>query len=69
MKAAMLYSRMTREGYIPSVSLRVQMHVVKLAELSATEDELLEIAGDACRNRTFDEAALRDLLQIGRAHV
>ncbi|KAI0655275.1 hypothetical protein C8Q70DRAFT_1057640 [Cubamyces menziesii] len=63
MKAAMLYSRMTREGYIPSVSLRVQMHVVKLAQLPATEDELLEIAGDACRNRTFDEAALRDLLR------
>ncbi|KAH9887701.1 hypothetical protein C8Q73DRAFT_748539 [Cubamyces lactineus] len=63
MKAAMLYSRMTREGYIPSVSLRVQMHVVKLAELSATEAELLGIASDACRNQTFHEAALRDLLQ------
>ncbi|KAI0333434.1 hypothetical protein GY45DRAFT_1368427 [Cubamyces sp. BRFM 1775] len=63
MKAAMLYSRMTREGYIPSVSLRVQMHVVKLAELSATEGELLEIASDACGNPTFDEAALRDLVR------
>ncbi|KAI8984878.1 hypothetical protein BD414DRAFT_522972 [Trametes punicea] len=62
MKAAILYSRMTREGYIPSIALRVQMHMVKLAELSVTEEQLLDIACDAFGNPSFDEQALRDIL-------
>ncbi|OSD01971.1 hypothetical protein PYCCODRAFT_1478131 [Trametes coccinea BRFM310] len=62
MRAALLYSRMTREGYIPSVALRIQMHIVKLAELSMTEDQLLEILSDAFKNPAFDEAGLQDVL-------
>ncbi|KAI0759753.1 hypothetical protein BD413DRAFT_701587 [Trametes elegans] len=63
MRAAMLYSRMIREGYIPSVSLRVQLHVVKLAELSVSEDALYEVIREAFSQESFDEAALRDLLR------
>ncbi|KAI0640537.1 hypothetical protein C8Q79DRAFT_1004184 [Trametes meyenii] len=64
MKAAMLYSRMTREGYIPSIPLRVQMHIVKLAELSVPEDTLLNVMREGFAQQTFDEVALRDLLRI-----
>ncbi|KAI0666161.1 hypothetical protein C8Q78DRAFT_1072635 [Trametes maxima] len=64
MKAAMLYSRMTREGYIPSVSLRIQMHVIKLAELSVPEETLLGVMKEGFAQQTFDEVALRDLLRV-----
>ncbi|EIW62269.1 uncharacterized protein TRAVEDRAFT_27583 [Trametes versicolor FP-101664 SS1] len=64
MKAAMLYSRMTREGYIPSVSLRVQMHIVKLAELSVEEDVLFDTISGAFTQDSFDETALRDVLRM-----
>ncbi|KAI9059018.1 hypothetical protein FKP32DRAFT_1680150 [Trametes sanguinea] len=63
MRAALLYSRMTREGYIPSVALRIQMHIVKLAELSMTEDQLVELLMDAFKNSAFDEAGLQDVLR------
>ncbi|CDO76376.1 hypothetical protein BN946_scf185011.g40 [Trametes cinnabarina] len=63
MRAAMLYSRMTREGYIPSIALRIQMHIVKLAELSVTEDQIFELLSEAFGNPTFDEAGLRDILR------
>ncbi|KAI0352526.1 hypothetical protein OH77DRAFT_794799 [Trametes cingulata] len=64
MKAAMLFSRMTREGYIPSISLRVQMHLAKLAELSVREDMLLEPTVEAFSHDSFDETALRDVLRM-----
>ncbi|KAH9853310.1 hypothetical protein C2E23DRAFT_884908 [Lenzites betulinus] len=64
MKAAMLYSRMTREGYIPSVSLRIQMHIVKLAELAVPRDVLFDTIREAFAQQAFDELALRDLLRM-----
>ncbi|OJT02319.1 hypothetical protein TRAPUB_7159 [Trametes pubescens] len=64
MKAVMLYSRMTREGFIPSVSLRVQMHIVKLAELAVPEDELFDTISEAFSQDVYDETALRDLLRM-----
>ncbi|KAI0829198.1 hypothetical protein BC628DRAFT_1487469 [Trametes gibbosa] len=64
MKAAMLYSRMTREGYIPSIPLRVQMHIVKLAELSVPTHILFHTIQEAFAQDVFDEVALRDLLRM-----
>ncbi|KAI0637567.1 hypothetical protein C8Q77DRAFT_1165618 [Trametes polyzona] len=64
MKAAMLYSRMTREGYIPSVSLRVRMHLVKLAELAVEEEVLLDTMRKAFTQESFDEIAFRELLRM-----
>ncbi|TBU29123.1 hypothetical protein BD311DRAFT_864912 [Dichomitus squalens] len=66
-RATLLYARMVRDGYLPSVSLRTQMRVIREAE-SLTPDEheqvLLPIIGHAFDNKSYDDDALADLLQL-----
>ena len=62
--AALIYSRMTAEGFTASMSLRVQMSVLRLALTSPDESALLEHLRAAFQQKSFNEAHLRDLLNF-----
>ncbi|KAI1792513.1 hypothetical protein LXA43DRAFT_1073702 [Ganoderma leucocontextum] len=64
MKASLLYARLVREGYVPPLSLRTQMRVVKEAESFPSVDRLMKIMEDAFENKSFTQEALGELLQI-----
>lgn len=64
LSAAMIYSRMTTRGFIPSISIRVQMRVVKLADTFPDESLLLEELEAAFKQPSYTEDALRDLLHL-----
>ncbi|KAI0706883.1 hypothetical protein C8T65DRAFT_740438 [Cerioporus squamosus] len=64
MKASILYARMTREGFIPSVSLRAQMRIITVAEQAAPDEVVLDAIRQAIGNNSFNEGALLALLRI-----
>ncbi|PIL36520.1 hypothetical protein GSI_00209 [Ganoderma sinense ZZ0214-1] len=55
---------MVREGYVPPLSLRAQMRVVKEAESLPSVDSLIKIMEEAFENKAFDQDALGELLQL-----
>ena len=64
MKASVLYARLTREGYIPTVSLRTQMRIITLAEQAPPDEVVLDAIRQAMANRSFTERALLMLLRL-----
>ena len=64
LRASLLYARMVREGYVPPLSLRVQMRVVKEAESIPSVDQLMNTMGEIFENKLFGQDALSELLQI-----
>lgn len=65
LSAAIIYSHMRAQGFIPSVSLRTQMHVIKLAmEVLPDEFTLLGELKDVFQQKFFLEDDLRDLLNL-----
>ncbi len=54
---------MVREGYLPPLSLRIQMRVVKEAESFPSVERLLKIMEEAFENKSFGQDALSELLQ------
>ncbi|TFK80730.1 hypothetical protein K466DRAFT_605089 [Polyporus arcularius HHB13444] len=64
MKASILYARMTREGFIPTVSLRAQMRIITVAEQAAPDEVVLDAIRQAIANNSFNEGTLLALLRI-----
>ncbi|KAL6304114.1 hypothetical protein BKA93DRAFT_916343 [Sparassis latifolia] len=62
--AAMMYSRMITDGFIPSVSLRTQMFIIAAAQESPSEDELLDALGKLFSHKSFNERTLRHVLHL-----
>ncbi|KAH9936861.1 uncharacterized protein BXZ73DRAFT_44959 [Epithele typhae] len=63
-KASVLQLRMTREGFIPSPSLRAQFDAAELAAHNPTDNQLFAAIEHYLADKTFDEGALRRLLQF-----
>ena len=63
-KAAILYDRMSREGFLPSPALRAHMRIIRLASLGPSEDDLFNIVSESLDGESFNEDALRELLRI-----
>ena len=62
-RAALLYARMVREGYLPSFSLRTQMRVIKVVESLPPEQHehaLLPVITQYIEDPSFDDDALTD---------
>ena len=55
---------MVREGYVPPLSLRTQMRVIKEAESCPSVDQLMKVMEEAFENKSFDQDALGELLQL-----
>ncbi|OCH87675.1 hypothetical protein OBBRIDRAFT_698074, partial [Obba rivulosa] len=62
--AAMAYGYMAREGFIPSTSLRVQLHLIHIAQNHPSPDEVLKALSEAFAMESFDEHCLQDLLRL-----
>ena len=55
---------MVREGYVPPLSLRTQMRVIKEAESMPSVDQLIKVMEEAFENSSFGQDALGELLQM-----
>ncbi|CCM00275.1 uncharacterized protein FIBRA_02305 [Fibroporia radiculosa] len=64
LSAAMVCGRMVNEGFVPSVSARTQMALITLAERSPDENTLLEAIAEYCRQASFDERCMRDVVHL-----
>ncbi len=62
MRAALLYARMSREGYIPSPILRTTMYIVKMGELLDSQEDFLGAIMDGLQNAPSE----KDLVEILR---
>lgn len=62
--AAMVFGRMTREGFIPSVSIRTQMAIIVMVERSSDEKVLREAMQGLFCQKSFDECCLRDIFHL-----
>ncbi|KAI0773620.1 hypothetical protein C8Q74DRAFT_1265654 [Fomes fomentarius] len=62
MRAALLYARMSREGYIPSPILRTTMYIVKMAELLDSQEDFLGAIMDGLQSAPSE----KDLVEVLR---